>query len=832
MVARSRRAVVAIVALGTLTLGLTAATASKKIVSPSGTLKSVEAKLGNNYVNFRGGPNDRSEAGEDKTLAPYFYVAGGDPEKERLPLKETSADVQIAGVIARVKVKQVFENDGAKPIEAIYVFPGSTRAAVHGMRMTIGKRTVEAKIEKKAEARQQYEQAKQEGKRASLLEQERPNVFTMNVANIMPKDRIEVELDYSELLVPEDATYEFVYPTVVGPRYTGGMDAKKDKWAAAPYTTEGKGETYKWDIKVHIETGIALKEIASPSHKVIVKKLNDASADVVLDQAGGGNKDFVLQYRLAGNKIESGVLLWQGQDENFFVVMMEPPRRPTDQQIPPREYIFVLDVSGSMHGFPLDTTKALMKNLFTQLRPTDYFNVCFFSGGSFVLNPQGSVPATAGNIENALQVINQQRGGGGTELMGGLKTAYGIPKAVPNLSRSVIVATDGYVGVEAAAFKFIRDNLDQANLFAFGIGSSVNRALIEGMARAGMGEPYVVLRPDKAAEQAERLQSVIQFPVLAGIDVKFNKFDAYEVAPSKVPDLMAKRPVIVFGKYRGNPAGSIEISGFGGQGKFSQKIEVSEKQIKSENAPIRFLWARKWVAILDDEYVMSNSAKEVEEAITDLGLAYTLLTQFTSFVAIDSEVVNQGGQGDTVNQPLPLPEGVSNLAVGSGEAVSKTMLMPRRKMAEARESEAAGMPAPSVAASPMAPPPPSGGFMGQPAKKGKARSAVAKDDASGARATPRIMIVNLKADGLGDTKALLTAIEAKLAEAAKECASGEATIKVKLTVDQSGKVIKVELVDAKDAKLGECLKKKLGNLRSATKATGKSGTLELTLRAL
>ncbi|MBN2358092.1 MAG: VWA domain-containing protein, partial [Deltaproteobacteria bacterium] len=757
------------------------------------------------------------------------------------PLKETSAEVQIAGVIARVKVKQVFANEGAKPIEAVYVFPGSTRAAVHGMRMTIGKRTIEAKIDKKAEARQQYEQAKQEGKRASLLEQERPNVFTMNVANIMPRDRIEVELDYSELLVPEDATYEFVYPTVVGPRYTGGMDAKKDKWAATPYTTEGQGESYKWDIRVHIETGIPLKEIASPSHKVIVKKLGDSSADVVLDQAGGGNKDFVLQYRLAGNKIETGVLLWQGQDENFFVVMMEPPKRPTDQQIPPREYIFLLDVSGSMHGFPLDTTKALMKNLFTQLRPTDYFNCVFFSGGSFVLNPQGSVPATPGNIDNALQVINRQRGGGGTELMGGLKTAYGIPKTVPHLSRSVIVATDGYVGVEAAAFKFIRDNLNQANLFAFGIGSSVNRALIEGMARAGLGEPYVVLRPDKAAEQAERLQAVIQFPVLAGIDVKFNKFSAYEVAPSKVPDLMAKRPVIVFGKYKGNPAGSIEVTGYSGQGKFTQKLDVSEKQVRGENAPIRFLWARKWVAILDDEYVMSNQAKEVEEVITDLGLAYTLLTQFTSFVAIDSEVVNQGGQGDQVKQPLPLPEGVSNLAVGSGEAVSKTMALPARRSVSRKDGEARPSPMPSpvqapaespASYAPSAPPPPSGGFTGRPMPKYSKKSRAEVYDEDRAAGERRIMIVGLKAAGLGDTKALIAAIEGKLAAVAKECASGETTLKLKITVDASGKVTKVEIIESKDKKLGDCLKKKLTGLSSATKATGKSGTLELTLRAL
>jgi Ca-activated chloride channel family protein len=255
-------------------------------------------------------PGPAGEGG-DRSLSPYLYVAGGDPEHDQVPLKKTWAEVNIAGVIAAVKVHQVFENTGGKAIEAVYVFPASTRAAVHAMRMKIGARTVEAKIEKKAEARQQYEAAKQAGKRASLLEQERPNVFTMNVANIMPGDRIEVELDYSEMVVPEDSTYEFVYPTVVGPRYAGGADPKADKWMANPHLSEGKPEPYAWDLKVHLQTGIGLKEVSSPSHKIAVNYSGPSTADIKIDQPGGGNKDFVLRYRLAGDKIETGLLQYE-----------------------------------------------------------------------------------------------------------------------------------------------------------------------------------------------------------------------------------------------------------------------------------------------------------------------------------------------------------------------------------------------------------------------------------------------------------------------------------------------------------------------------------------
>ena len=162
----------------------------------------------------------QQQVSEDRTLSPYFIVVSDNPDTDRLPLKSTSAAVNISGVIADVLVTQVYKNDGKKPLEAIYVFPASTRVAVYGMKMTIGKRVIEAKINRRDEARKEYEKAKEAGKSASLLEQQRPNVFQMNVANIMPGDEIKVELKYTELLIPTDRVYEFVYPTVVGPRYS------------------------------------------------------------------------------------------------------------------------------------------------------------------------------------------------------------------------------------------------------------------------------------------------------------------------------------------------------------------------------------------------------------------------------------------------------------------------------------------------------------------------------------------------------------------------------------------------------------------------------------
>ncbi len=769
----------------------------------------------------------------DKTLAPYFHIPGNDSATEALPLKETSAEVAIAGVIARVKVKQLYENTGKNPIEAIYVFPASTRAAVHGMRMKIGQRTIEARIDRRAQARADYEAARQEGRRASLLEQERPNVFTMNVANILPGDKIAVELEYSEMVVPDEGTYEFVYPTVVGPRYGGGADKTRDQWIANPYLRAGNGEPYRFDIRAHLETGIPVKELSSPSHKVKVTYDGPARADVALDGPGGGNKDFVLRYRLADDRIETGVLLWEGtgnKPEKFFALLMEPPVRPRAAQIPPREYIFLVDVSGSMHGFPLDTAKALMRKLLSNLRPTDQFNVVLFAGASRTLSPDGSLAATQENLNQAITLLDQQQGGGGTELLAGMEASYRIPRRERNVSRTVVVITDGYVGVEAQTFRFIRDRLDQANLFAFGIGSSVNRGLIEGMARAGVGEPFVVLKADGAAAEAERFRAYIEQPVLTQVSVSFNGFDAYEVTPGKLPDLMARRPLVLFGKYRGPASGRIEVTGASGTGRFHQSVQVRAESVRPDNTALRWLWARNRVSVLDDDRTMGVSPT-AEQAITDLGLQYNLLTAFTSFVAVDSEVANRGGQSSTVKQPLPLPEGVSDLAVGhmayslgggvmggvSGGVAGGNVGARKMRKAEALLAPAAAPIAEETRAVPRATRAPA---TPPPAREAAPAKEKAKDDKA---ADARPLVQLLASHAVGDTRPLVQQLS-KLLQAGT---CGGAALRIRLTIDAAGHITAVTLLEG-DRPAFACLERALLKLTTGTRAAGKpAGTVDL-----
>ena len=604
---------------------------------------------------------------QDRTLSPYFFIKSDDPSVDRLPLKSTSAEVNIAGVIADVQVTQVYKNEGKKPLEAIYIFPASTRAAVYNMKMTIGERTIIAKIEKREEARQQYEEAKAEGKSASLLEQQRPNVFQMNVANIMPGDEIKVELFYTELLIPTEKIYEFVYPTVVGPRYSNQSEENApniEKWIENPYLTEGEAPTYTFDIRTTISAGLPIQDITCSSHEVNINYKLKSLAVVELDkkEKSSGNKDFILKYRLAGNKIEDGLLLYKGKDENFFLLMMQPPERVIEQQIPPRDYIFIVDVSGSMNGFPLNISKKLLKNLIGNLRKNDTFNMLFFAGGSNVMS-ENSIPATSENIARAISMLESQRGGGGTELIPALKRALAMPKN-EGVSRTIIIATDGYVSVEKEAFDLIRNNLNEANMFAFGIGTGVNRYLIEGMARAGMGEPFIITKQAEADAQAEKFRKYILSPVLTKINTEYKGFDVYDVEPPTIPDVLAERPIIIFGKWRNKSQGEIIMHGYtGNRKKFNSKIKLSDISPLNSNRALKYLWARHRISMLGDYNQLAPDDEKIKE-ITDLGLKYNLLTEYTSFVAIDSEIRNKNGGTTTVKQPLPLPEGVSNLAVG------------------------------------------------------------------------------------------------------------------------------------------------------------------------
>jgi len=760
------------------------------------------------------------ESGADRTLSPYFLVQSDDPDLDRLPLKSTHADVKISGVIADVTVTQVYKNEGKKPLEVVYVFPASTQAAVYGMKMTVGERTITAKIREREQARREYNQAKQDGKNASLLEQHRPNVFQMNVANILPSDVITVELKYTELLVPTDSVYEFVYPTVVGPRYVDPAShetSPDETWTANPYLHQGAPPTYSFTMNVDISAGMPIKDIICPSHETHVDYKGPAFARVHLNpsEKHGGNRDFILKYRLAGGKIETGLLLFEGKNENFFLLMMQPPKNVAQNQIPPREYIFIVDVSGSMHGFPLNISKKLLKDLIGNLRSTDRFNVLLFAGSSHLMS-ENSLPATQENITRAINTIERQRGGGGTRLLPAIKRALSLPKTKGH-SRSIVIATDGYVSVEAEAFDLIRNNLGNANMFTFGIGSSVNRHLIEGMARVGMGEPFVITNPEQAPETANKFRKLIESPVLTGIEVDFGGFEVYQVEPPSIPDVLAHRPVIVFGKWRGKPRGTISLEGFTGEHPFSKKVDVSKITPLKTNSALRYLWARHRIALLDDFNRLNREDERVRE-VTNLGLTYNLLTAYTSFVAVDTRVRLQDGQAVTVKQPLPLPLGVSDYAVGESRSF-------------------AGKSVSSFAAGPLV-----SGMKNQVVeesleRKKEDRSTCEPETDPSIRKEKSVELGNVTvADGLSDRsvrillKKHLHDFNRCYQNALKKQPGIKGNVVFKITIDGAGGVLNVQLDkdDAKDKTFERCMLKKLKELQFLASTQGKNSVIVVT----
>lgn len=565
---------------------------------------------------------------ETRVEMPYLQVLGME-NVSLLPLTAVEAEVSIAGLIAEVRLSQSFVNLGDSAVEAVYMFPGSPQSAVYGLQMYIADRTIVAEIREKQAAQAEYEEAKADGKSATLLVQNRPNVFQMNVANIPPGETVRVELQYTELLMPVEGVYSFVLPTALGDRYG------ENKPVAQP-------KNVPFIAALELAAGMDIQQAISINHPADIRYTAQGVANVSLasDQILG--KDFVFQYKLAGKGIGTGLNLYAGETENFFMLQVQPPQAVAPEQIPPREYIFIVDISGSMDGWPIETAQDLMKELVRDLRPEDRFNLIMFASGLHIYHEGGSVEASEAHIEAAMEVLLEKSGGGGTDLLPALELALEQPKK-EGLNRSLVIITDGLIDVEKKAINLIRDRLDQANFFAFGVGSNMNRYLIEAMAYAGEGEPIIIEREKDVPALAARFRRYIESPVLTDIQLEIEGFDAYDLNTAAVPDLFAERPVILYGKWKGEPQGEIRLQGNSANARYSQVIEVSMYQPAASNAPLRYLWARDQIRQLSDYGLVIPDSATIKE-ITQLGLDYNLLTDYTSFVGVD-----EGPQLNTVN---------------------------------------------------------------------------------------------------------------------------------------------------------------------------------------
>ncbi|HEY2117141.1 MAG TPA: VIT domain-containing protein [Candidatus Angelobacter sp.] len=614
-----------------------------------------------------------------------------------VPLKHTGIKTEISGFVARIEVTQEFENVLPDAVEAVYVFPLPHDSAVDGMTMMVGDREIHAVIKERDEARKIYEQARNAGHTAALLDQERPNIFTQSVTNIPPSGKVQIKLSVIELLKYEAGVYEFAFPLVVGPRYIPGNptdagdhgtmpdtdqvpDASRISPPVAGVHTDDATAGHDVSMEVNLAAGVPVGDVESTSHKIFADRTGADSYHVTLaDQAVLPNKDFILKYKVAGTGISDAVLAHSDKSGGYFTLILQPPDRPQEKALVPRQLIFVVDTSGSMWGFPLEMAKKTVQRALDNLRQDETFNLITFSGDTRILFPE-PVPATPENVAQAKKVLAGAYGSGGTEMMKAIRTALGDDAGADKPMeadpiRVVCFMTDGYVGNDADIIAEIKKHSD-ARVFSFGIGTSVNRFLLTKMAEEGHGDVEFVTAPNEAQAAADRFYERVHSPVLTNISIDWNGLPVTDVYPKNMRDLFSAKPVIITGRYSGNPTGKITIKGYQGTGDYSRTIPVDFSSASENNAALEKIWARHKVEDLmsqDWNGIQSGNSK-YKAQIIQVGLEHSLATQFTSFVAVEERTVVSDGKPVKVEVPVELPEGVSPLAVPGGISSKDALL--------------------------------------------------------------------------------------------------------------------------------------------------------------
>lgn len=772
-------------------------------------------------------PAPEAESGSGHMLV----LPEGQESPLQLPLKHTRVKADITGITATVRVIQEFGNPYTTPIEAIYVFPLPHNAAVYAMKMVIGERVIEGKIKPRREAQEIYNQAKQQGRTASLLDQERPNIFTQSVANILPGDDIKVEISYFQDLSYVEGSYEFVFPMVVGPRYIPGQPSGQTGSGWSPDTgrvPDGSRISPPLlppevrsghDIEVHVEldAGLPFRDLETPSHAIRVTRETEAQALITL--APGDripNKDFILRWKVDQKDPVAGWLAHKDSTGGYFLLLLQPEVHLARAEIAPREYVFVIDTSGSMHGFPLDQCKRIVEKCLKDLKPDDRFQIVLFAGSASTLAP-APLDATAKNIRRALQYVSAARGGGGTEFLPALKKALNVPPD-PERARIVLFLSDGYIGYETEVLKYMDQHRGDTNLFPLGVGSSVNRYLIDGMARIGQGEPFY-LTPDEDPEPVvERFFNYVSRPSLINIEVEFKGIEVSELRPYELPDLFAGRPLSLVGKYEKGGRGKVVLTGWLAGHRWKQTLKVKLPDRETKNPGLACLWARRSIEALSDQQALGEiSEKQAKKRITELALRYSLMSAYTSFVAVDSQVRNPEGNSQTVAIPIPLPDQVSPLAAPSHAYVGNS--------GGSFLSSIKGIVGRGRACQKLATTPPCAGDrlevreISSQEEAEPDTSRVEGEDEAG------ISIIELKVKGTLDKETVIRMLEKTLEEWLEDhCLNGiQGTLTLSLEVLPDGKVVRVRVPDRQNhaEQALQCLLKKAKNL-SFPKASTKS----------
>ncbi len=601
------------------------------------------------------------------------------------PLKHTSVDAKISGYVASVTVKQEFQNPYKKKIEAIYSFPLSDSGAVDEMTMKVNGHVIRGKIKTRDEAREIYERAKSAGRIASILDLDRTNNFMQSVANIEPGESIVITLHYQELLNFESGNFTYTFPMCS--KFTPGKESD-------PSADTRSGEDIS--INVDIDSGIPLTEVRSKLHAIRTQKKSDSETVVsLLNKKEIPNKDFSLSWNVSSDQIKSGYLTHKDRQskEGVFTLMLMPPKMPSQKQISAKEMIFLIDCSGSQEGAPLQRAKEILTYVIDHMNPDDTFQVIAFGHDTKTLfeKPEHVSAATKEQahkfIDPLVGSINQ-----GTWTTSAVDRALSMPNEAHRL-RIVAFMTDGYMGYDQDVVGLIRKYQSITRWFPFGPGDWVNQAFLHNIAKMSGGEPDFEPLNSSAPEVAKRFYDRIADPVLTEVKVDFGGLKVTDVFPREVADVWAQRPLYLQGRYTQPGSGTVTLSGYAAGKPYKQTLDVILPDSQPKNAVLSPLWARAKVdALVSENYLASLNnypgyeggggggapqtdfraeslhgfagvtphGYEVNDGlkneITKLGLQHHIMTNYTSYVAVDENRGTKGSATGSVDPSVDNPD--------------------------------------------------------------------------------------------------------------------------------------------------------------------------------
>ena len=571
-------------------------------------------------------------------------------------LLETDVDIDVSGMIARAQVRQRFSNTGDVWAEGIYVFPLPENAAVDHFRLTIGARVIEGRIRERSEARAAYETAKSEGRRAGLMEQHRPNVFTTSLANIAPGEAITVEIEYQQMLDFADGGYRLRFPLVAGPRYRAASDGSTDQSGAGDFETViAESAVNPVYIQVSLDAGLPVEDLHSSYHAIDIRQTDVHRYSIALAGEAVTDRDFELTWRPAPGHEPRAVAFRQSHDGHEYLLLsvLPPELDALGQQQLPRDVVFILDVSGSMSGTSIEQARSSLLHALSRLGPRDRFNIIWFNDRSERLYAQ-SVPASADNIQYAGRIINTLEAGGGTVMQPALALALS-KQPEPSRIRQIIFLTDGNVDNEQALFALIKQQLGENRLFTVGIGSAPNSYFMRKAARSGRGTFTHIGDIGEVERKTSALFEKLEAPALINIDVRLQGRDI-EVFPEPPPDLYLGEPLTLV--VRGTDlGGTVELYGDYGESTWQQTLVLNRS---FDHPGIRNAWARSKIASLMEQHhdAASNPERDrLKQAIIQTSIDHHLLSRYTALVAVDITPVNSSGLLHSERLKTNLPHG-------------------------------------------------------------------------------------------------------------------------------------------------------------------------------